>query len=320
MTFTKNAAHRSLHPVTQNRPRRKRYNWSLLLMALPGLLVLVAVNYVPMTGLVIPFKQIDYSKGIYGSDWTDPLFKNFEFFFKSQDALRVTLNTIGMNLLFIFVTLICSVALALCLYELKASQVKAYQTCLFVPYFISWVVASYVVYALLCTDMGVLPNIYISLGLKQPNFYNDPDYWRPILLIAYLWKNVGYNTLMYYTALMGMDHTQFEAAAIDGATKLQRVRYINIPYLKPTIITLTVLNIGRILNADFGMFYFLPRNSGLLMSVTDVIDTYVFRALRVTGDIGMSSAMGLFQSVVGFCLVLLTNYIVRKLDKDNALF
>lgn len=310
----------AVEPANSLRRRQRRPNYSLMLMALPGVLILLAVNYVPMTGLVIPFKQIDYSKGIYGSDWVNPWYKNFEFFFRSEDALRVTANTITMNLLFIFATLVLSVALALCLYELPAGKVKVYQTCMFVPYFLSWVVASYIVYALLCPDMGVLPNIFKAFGLKQPNFYNDPSYWRPILLIAYLWKNVGYNTLLYYTTLMGMDSTQFEAAAIDGANKLQRVWYINIPYLKPTMITLTVLNIGKILNADFGMFYFLPRNSGLLMSVTDVIDTYVYRALRVTGDIAMSSAMGLFQSLVGFFLVLLTNYVVRKLDEDNALF
>lgn len=289
-------------------------------MALPGVALLIACNYVPLTGLVIPFKQIDYSKGIYGSDWTDPLFKNFEFFFKSQDAMRVMTNTIVMNLLFITVTLVLSVGLALCLYELKATQVKIYQTCLFVPYFISWVVASYIVYAILAPDMGVLPNLFELFGQKAPQFYNKPEYWRPILLVCYIWKNVGYNTLLYYTTLMGMDSTQFEAAAIDGANKIQRIWYINIPYLKPTMITLTVLNIGKILNADFGMFYFLPKNSGILLSVTDVIDTYVYRALRVTGEIGMSSAMGLFQSVVGFFLVLLTNWIVRKLDEDNALF
>lgn len=305
---------------TQRRTRRRRANLSLATMALPGLICLILVNYIPLGGLVIPFKKIDYSKGIFRSDWIDPLFKNFEFFFKSQDAVRVTTNTILMNFAFIFVTLALSVTLALCMYELGASHVKAYQTFLFVPYFISWVVASYIVYALLSPDMGVFPNLYKLLGMKQPNFYNDPDYWRPILLIAYIWKNVGYNTLLYYTALMSMDSALFEAAALDGASKFQRVRYINLPHLKPTIITLTVLNIGKILNSDFGMFYFLPRNSGTLLSVTDVIDTYVYRALRVTGDIGMSSAMGLFQSVVGFGLVLLTNYVVKKMDEDNALF
>lgn len=300
--------------------RRRRANLPLAAMAIPGLICLLLVNYVPMAGLVIPFKKIDYAKGIFKSDWIEPLFKNFEFFFKSQDALRVTANTILMNFSFIFVTLVLSVTLALCMYELGKKHVKVYQTCLFVPYFISWVVASYIVYALLSPDMGVIPNVFKAIGQKAPNFYNDPDYWRPILLIAYVWKNIGYHTLLYYTALMSMDDSLFEAAALDGANKLQRVWYINIPHLKPTIITLTVLNIGKILNSDFGMFYFLPRNSGTLLSVTDVIDTYVYRALRVTGDIGMSSAMGLFQSVVGFGLVLLTNYIVKRLDRDTALF
>ncbi len=303
-------------------PKRRRCqpNWGLIIMAIPGLVVLLAMYYVPLFGLVIPFKQIDYSKGILGSDWADPFFKNFLYFFKSQDAWRVTWNTVSMNAIFIAVTMVVSVFLAICMYNLGKQQVKIYQTCMFVPYFISWVVASYVVYALLCPGMGVLPSICKAMGIPQPNFYNMPKYWRVILPVAYLWKNIGYNTLLFYATLMGMSTTMFEASAIDGANRRQRTRYIILPYLKPTIILMTLLQIGKIFNADFGMFYFLPRNSGTLYPVTDVIDTYVYRALRVTGDIGMSSALGLFQSCIGFVLVLLANYIVRKIDEDSSLF
>lgn len=300
--------------------KKKKINWGLTFLAIPGVLVLLAIYYVPMFGLVIPFKNIDYRKGIFGSDWADPIYKNFIFFFKSNDALRVTWNTISMNLAFIAITVIVSVILALWMYEFSAKAVKIYQTCMFVPYFISWVVASYVIYALLCPDMGVFSVLCEKLGMKVPNFYNTPDYWKIILPLAYLWKNVGYMTLLYYATLLGMDMEQFEAAAIDGANKRQRIWYIMLPFLKATIIMMILLQIGKIFNADFGMFYFLSRNSATLYSVTDVIDTYVYRALRVTGDIGMSSAMGLFQSFAGFAVTLVANLIVRKIDRENALF
>lgn len=298
--------------------KKKKMNWGLFLLAVPGLIFLLAFYYAPLFGLIIPFKRIDYSKGIFQSDWCG--FDNFEFFFGSQDAFRITRNTICLNFLFIAVTIILSVLLALLLFELGRRQVKLYQTCMFVPYFVSWVVASYVLYAFLSPDMGVLPNLLEKLGMEVPNFYNAPEYWPWILLFSYVWKNVGYMTLLFYATLMGIDTTQFEAAAIDGANRFQTTLKISIPFLVPTIILLSLLQIGKIFYADFGMFYFLTKDSGTLYSVTDVIDTYVFRALRVTGDIGMASAVGLYQSIVGFLLVLGSNLVVRKIDRESALF
>lgn len=300
--------------------KKTKLNWGLTLLAIPGTVILLAIYYVPMFGLIIPFKRIDYSKGIFGSDWVSPVFKNFEFFFKSNDAVRITSNTLSMNFCFILITVLVSVGLALLMYQFSARKVKIFQTCMFVPYFISWVVASYVVYALLCPDMGVMSVLCKKLGLSIPNFYNSPHYWRIIMPIAYLWKNVGYMTLLYYATLLGMDTHLLEAAAIDGASKKQRIWYIMLPYLKPTIVLMVLLQTGKIFNADFGMFYFLPRNSGTLYPVTDVIDTYVYRALRDTGDIGMASAMGLFQTIAGFATLYAVNLIVRKIDSDNALF
>ncbi len=297
---------------------KKKMNWGLFLLAIPGVLFLLAFYYAPLFGLIIPFKRIDYSKGIFGSDWCG--FDNFEFFFGSQDAFRITRNTLCLNFLFISITIILSVVLALVLFELGRRQVKLYQTCMFVPYFVSWVVASYVLYAFLSPDMGVFPNLLESMGMEVPNFYNDPTYWPWILLLSYLWKNIGYMTLLFYATLMGIDTTQFEAAAIDGANKFQTTMKISVPFLVPTIILLSLLQIGKIFYADFGMFYFLTKDSGTLYPVTDVIDTYVFRALRVTGDIGMASAVGLYQSLVGFLLVLCSNLVVRKIDRDSALF
>ena len=298
--------------------KRKAMNWGLLALAVPGLFFLIAYYYVPLFGLVIPFKKMDVAKGIFGSDWCG--LDNFKFFFQSPDAWTVTRNTIGLNAVFISMTLVLSVIVALGLFELSKRKVKIFQTCLFVPYFISWVVGSYVIYALLSPDMGVIPNLLEKFSLAAPNFYSEPKYWPFILTTSYFWKHVGYNALIFYATLMGMDTSQHEAAAIDGATKMQRIRYICIPHLMPTIVLMGLLMIGKIFYADFGMFWFLPRNSGVLYPVTDVIDTYVFRMLRVMGNIGMSSAVGLYQSLVGFILVLVTNLIVKRRNEDYALF
>ena len=298
--------------------KRKAMNWGLLALAVPGLFFLIAYYYVPLFGLVIPFKKMDVAKGIFGSDWCG--LDNFKFFFQSPDAWTVTRNTIGLNAVFISMTLVLSVIVALGLFELSKRKVKIFQTCLFVPYFISWVVGSYVIYALLSPDMGVIPNLLEKFSLAAPNFYSEPKYWPFILTTSYFWKHVGYNALIFYATLMGMDTSQHEAAAIDGATKMQRIRYICIPHLMPTIVLMGLLMICKIFYADFGMFWFLPRNSGVLYPVTDVIDTYVFRMLRVMGNIGMSSAVGLYQSLVGFILVLVTNLIVKRRNEDYALF
>ena len=298
--------------------KRKAMNWGLLALAVPGLFFLIAYYYVPLFGLVIPFKKMDVAKGIFGSDWCG--LDNFKFFFQSPDAWTVTRNTIGLNAVFISMTLVLSVIVALGLFELSKRKVKIFQTCLFVPYFISWVVGSYVIYALLSPDMGVIPNLLEKFSLAAPNLYSEPKYWPFILTTSYFWKHVGYNALIFYATLMGMDTSQHEAAAIDGATKMQRIRYICIPHLMPTIVLMGLLMIGKIFYADFGMFWFLPRNSGVLYPVTDVIDTYVFRMLRVMGNIGMSSAVGLYQSLVGFILVLVTNLIVKRRNEDYALF
>jgi len=296
----------------------RKFNWQLLLLAVPGLLLLLAFYYAPLFGLIIPFKKIDYTKGILASPWVG--LSNFKFFFASQDAWRVTRNTVGLNALFITIPTALSITLALCLFEVTRKKVKIYQTMMFVPYFVSWVVASYASYALLKPVTGVIPRIYKALGEPQPNFFVLPGVWPVILLLAVIWKGVGYSTLLYYATLMGIDATQFEAAAIDGATKWQQVRHISLPFLMPMALLLFILNVGHIFNADFSMFYFLTQDSGPLYKTTDVIDTYVFRALRTSADISMAGAVGLYQSVAGFILVLITNLIVRKINRENSIF
>lgn len=298
--------------------KKKKMNWNLFVLAIPGLIFLIGYYYLPLFGLVIPFKKMDIAKGIFGSDWAG--FDNFKFFFSAPDVWVVTRNTVGLNLLFITLTLTLSVAVALGLFELTKKRVKFFQTCFFVPYFVSWVVGSYIVYALLSPKVGMLPNFMEAIGVTAPNFYVEPKYWVFILTSSYLWKHTGYNALIFYATLMGMDNSQHEAAAIDGANKLQRIRYICIPHLLPTMVLMTLLMIGKIFYSDFGMFWFLTRNSGSLFSVTEVIDTYVFRMLRVMGNTGMAGAVGLYQSLVGFVLVLATNLLVKKYNKDYALF
>lgn len=286
----------------------------LIGLAIPGLLFVIIFQYLPMFGVVLAFKDFNFTKGIWGSSWVG--FSNFKFFFTSSDAMQVTRNTILLNLCFITLTNVVSIAFALMMYELSRKAIKLYQTALFFPYFLSWVVVSYVTYALLNPQFGIINQLFHT----EINWYMESKYWPVILTFAYLWKNVGYSSLIFYTGLMGIDKSYYEAAAIDGASKWQQVRNISIPLLKPLIILITLLQIGKIFYSDFGMFYFLTADSGALYSTTDVIDTYVYRALRVSGDIGMASAIGLYQSLVGFVLVLLMNYIVRKINKENAIF
>ncbi|NOU88231.1 ABC transporter permease subunit [Paenibacillus sp. LMG 31460] len=311
------------HPTIKARKRNSfwrgiKRNWGLISLALPGLIFVIVFQYFPMFGLVLAFKDFNFGKGIWGSDWVG--LNNFKFFFTSDAALQVTRNTLLLNLSFIILTNLVSIAFALMLFELSRKAVKLYQTTLFFPYFLSWVVVSYVTYALLNPQLGVINHLFKQLGFAEINWYMESKYWPFILSLAFLWKNIGYSTLIFYTGLMGIDKSYYEAAAIDGASKWQQVRNISIPLLTPLITLISVLQIGKIFYSDFGMFYFLTADSGALYATTDVIDTYVYRALRVSGDIGMATAIGLYQSLVGFVLVLTVNFIVRKINKENAIF
>jgi ABC-type polysaccharide transport system, permease component len=273
----------------------------------------------PIYGIIIAFKDFMPLEGILGSKWVG--FKNFEFFFKSLDAWRITRNTIGLNLLFIFTGLICSVVFALLMFEIKRRmQVKIYQTAILLPNFLSWVVVGYMTYAFLNPSLGILNKIFEMFGLESVPWYSKPEIWPALLTIINIWKNVGINSLIYYAGLMGINREYFEAAEIDGASKLQITFKITIPFLYSLVTILTILSIGGIFRSDFGLFYNIPRGIGTLYSTTDVIDTYVFRALKVAGDIGMSSAVGVFQSIVGFILVIITNAVVNRIDSENSLF
>jgi putative aldouronate transport system permease protein len=292
----------------------------LYLLMIPGLLYLLINNYLPMFGLVIAFKDVNFSKGIFASDWTG--FKNFEYLFRSSDAYIITRNTILYNSVFIVLNLIVAVGLAILLNEIKSKlMARFYQSVVLLPYLISMVIVSYLGYALLSMDNGFLNKTVLpSLGIEEIAWYNASEYWPYILTFVHTWKGVGFLCVIYLAAIIGIDQEYYEAAKLDGASKFQQIRSITLPLITPVIIMMTLLAIGRIFYSDFGLFYQVPMDSGSLFNVTNVIDTYVYRGLMQLGDIGMSSAAGMYQSLVGFVLVLFSNYVVRKINRENALF
>lgn len=288
-------------------------------LALPVVILLCIFAYWPMFGIVLAFKNFKVPLGIMGSPWNG--LDNFRFFLESSDAWRVTRNTLGLNFLFIIVGTTFSVVFAFIMYEVKkAIHVKVYQTVSIIPSFLSWVVVGYIVYSLLDPNKGIFNQVLKVFGQKGIDWYTTPSYWPMILLLVTIWHGAGMGSIIYYAALMGVDVELFEAADIDGCSKLQKIRYISLPSLVPIITIMTILAIGRIFRADFGLFYNVTRDVGALYPTTDVIDTYVFRALMTAGNIGMSSAVGLVQSVVCFVTIMITNYITRKIEPENSLF
>ena len=294
--------------------------WPLYLMMLPALLYLLINNYIPMAGMVIAFKKLNFAKGIWASPWAG--IKNFKFLFASKDAWIITRNTLLYNVAFILVNMVVGIAIAILITEIRNTKLKKiYQSAILLPFLMSMVILSYIVYALLSAENGLVNNSILPLFHIDPiQWYQKPKYWPAILIIANCWKGVGYGCLIYIASLIGIDPSFYEAARLDGASKWQEITKITLPSLVPTIITLLLLSIGRIFYSDFGLFYQVPMNSGVLVPTTNVIDTYVYRALIEQGNISMSSAAGVYQSLVGFCVVMLSNWIVRKVDKDQALF
>ncbi len=298
--------------------RNIRDNIELFLLTLPCLIYFFIWHYLPMAGIVIAFKNYKYSEGIFGSKWVG--FKNFEFLFVSQDLFRILRNTVGYAILFIIVGTICAIIVALMLFEIKSAlNVKIFQTTMILPRFLSWVVVAYISYTILSPAQGIANQLLSSLGLETVNWFSEPKYWPGILVFSEVWKTIGINAVMYYAALMAVDVQLFEAAEIDGASKLQQIKNISIPSLMTLVTILMILAIGRIFKGDFGLFYQIPRDSGMLYSATDVIDTYVYRGLS-NGQFSMSAAVGVFQSVAGLLMVLLSNWIVKKVDPEKTLF
>lgn len=299
-------------------------NRFMLLMILPGTIWFLIFAYLPMFGTVLAFKDFRISPdgffaSVFHSEWVG--FKNFEYLFTTNDAYIITRNTILYNLAFIILGLVIAVGFAIMLSELVNKRTaKVYQTGMFLPHFLSWVIISYFAFTFLSVDKGTLNQIITYFGGEPISWYSEAKYWPFIIIFVGIWKGVGYNSVIYLAAITGIDKSYYEAAVIDGASKWKQVRYITIPLLKPLMIILTILAIGGIFRSDFGLFYQLPKDSGALYPVTNVIDTFVYRGLINMGDIGMSTAAGLYQSFVGLVLILVANYIVRKIEKDHAIF
>lgn len=300
--------------------RQLKRHWPLYVMMLPGLTYLFINNYLPLTGLQLAFKKFKYNLGIWGSPWNKG--KNFTFLFRSKDAAIIIRNTLCYNLTFLILGTIMALTVAILLNEVRRKKLQqTYQTIILIPHLISYVIVSYIAYAFLGGDNGMINNsLLIPLGFEGISWYTKPEYWPFIIVFIHLWKVFGYNSIVYYASIVGIDRTYYEAAVVDGASTWKQITSITLPMLKPVIITLTLLSVGRLFYSDFGLFYQVPMNSGLLYSTTNTIDTFVYRGLLETNDIGRASAAGFIQSIMGFVLILTTNAIVRKVEAEHALF
>ena len=304
--------------------KKKKIRWKqylpIYLLALPGIIYMICNNYLPMFGIVIAFKKLNFAKGILASPWCG--LKNFEFLFKSSTAFTMIRNTICYNVLWLILGHVLAIASAILLNEItNRFRARFYQSVILLPYLMSWVVVSYLVFAFLSADTGMFNNSILKpLGIAPVNWYSESKYWPFILTFVNHWKNNGYTMIVYFASIVGISQDYYEAAMLDGATKWQQIKHITIPQLVPTIITLMILSVGRIFASDFGLFYQIPRNTGALYNATQTIDVYVYNALMQRSDYGMASAASVFQSIVGFLMVMVTNAIVRKVSRENAMF
>lgn len=300
-----------------------RKYYGLLLMALPTVILIFLVKYLPLPGMWLAFVKFRHQGGgffynLFHSEFIG--WGNFKFLFSGADTWLMFRNTIGYNLIFIFLGLVVTVTVAIMINEMLSERLKkTFQTFMFLPYFLSWVVISYMALSFL-SESGIVNDLLVALGREPISFYFEPKYWPFILVAANLWKGIGYGTVVYISALKGLDKALYEAAAIDGATKWHQIRYITLPLIKPLMVILTILAVGGILNSDFGLFYHLPKDSGPLFAATHTLDVYVYKTFLLSGNVGLSAATGVFKSVVGFGIVLTTNAIVRKIDPEQSLF
>lgn len=306
-----------------SRLKRLKANKELLFLTIPGTIWFLIFAYLPMFGIIIAFKDWKIHGGFFeslvNSKWVG--LDNFKFLFASTDAWLITRNTVLYNIVFIVLGIVLPVTLAILLKELLNKKLsKFYQSAMFLPYFLSWVVVSYCLFAFLSPEKGYVNAILEKMGISGISWYTEPKYWVFIIIFMSQWKGIGYGTVVYLASICGIDKSYYEAAMIDGASKWQQIKYITIPLLKPVLIIMFITAVGGMFRADFGLFYQLPKNSGALYPVTNVIDTYVYRGLTNLGNIGMSSAAALYQSFVGLILILVTNGIVRKVDNENAFF
>jgi putative aldouronate transport system permease protein len=293
-------------------------NRQLYILAIPGIVFLAIFSYIPMFGHLIAFKRFQPVKGIWGSQWVG--LDNFKFFFGGQDWLRVTFNTVYLNLLFLIFGIGIAIILAIMINEIGSTMIKKIsQSLIFLPYFISWLVVSLMMLAFMSTD-GLVNNWLKQLGIDNMNWYQKVHLWPLILTLVYVWKFAGYFSIIFLAAIVGISSEYYESAKIDGATRFQQIIHITIPSIRSVIVVLMLLGVGRIFFGDFGMIYGIIGDNSILYPTTDVIDTYSFRALRQLGNFGMSSAVVFYQSVMGLITILVFNKIAKKIDPDSSLF
>ena len=291
----------------------------LLIMLLPALTYIIIFAYIPMTGIVLAFKRYTYTGGIYGSPWVG--FDNFKFLIISNQLWPLTRNTLLYNFAFITLGIFSQVSFALLLNEIHIRSLKrTFQSLMLLPYFISWVVVASIMQAVFSYDYGLLNKLLETIGMAKINIYANPNIWPFLLVFVYLWKQIGYGSVIYLAAVTSIDPGLYEAAEIDGAKLFQRIRYITIPSITPTIIIMFLLAVGQVFRGDFGLFYQLVGNNALILPKTDILDLFIYRALITTNDYGMSSAAGLYQSVMGFITILSVNFLIKKIDPDYTLF
>ena len=304
----------------RNRNKRLKKYAPLYLLAIPSMLYLIINNYLPMGGLILAFKQYSFARGIMNSPWNG--IDNFTFLFGSKWAGIMFRNTICYNILFLVLNTVVAIFIAIILSEIASERRKKfYQTVILIPYLMSTVLVGYLVFAFFSGSNGFINmSILAPLGIEPVSWYTEKKAWPFILTVVQLWRSFGFQSIVYYATIIGFDKSLFEAAAIDGATVWQQIKCITLPLLKPTVIILTIMGLGRMFNSDFGLFYQVPQNSGMLYDVTTTIDTFVYRTLMMDHDIGRSMAAGFLQSILGFIVVMVSNGIVRRIDKDSAMF
>lgn len=294
---------------------------ALFLMISPIVIYVIIFNYIPMVGIVMAFKNFDYSLGIFKSPWVKHPFDNFRFFFMSGQAFKVVRNTVLYNIAFILVDNTVEVIVAIFISEISGKTFKKItQGAMFLPTFISWVVVSAFVYNLLSYDYGAYNNLRRTLGQEAVDIYSNGKLWIGLIILLKLWKDIGYGSVVYLASIMGIDQSIYESAELDGAGELQKIHYITLPCLRSTIIILVILAVGNIFRGDFDMFYNIVGNNSLLFDTTDVIDTYVFRSMLFSQEYGMSTAIGLIQSILCFIFLTVTNLVVKRIDPDSSLF
>lgn len=309
----------------KKRRKLSRDDLEITLLALPTAIWFLLFAYLPMGGIIIAFKRYRLfpGKGFVRSLIQSKFIglDNFKFLFQTSDAFIMIRNTLLYNFVFIVLGVLIPVLLAILISELHSKKLaKVVQTTMLLPNFLSWVVVGYIVFSLLSYDKGLLNQFLSFLNIDPVQWYMDPKYWPFILVVANIWKTVGYGMVVYLASISGIDSTYYEAALIDGASKFQQATQITLPLIKPIMIILFLMAMGRIFSSDFGLFYIVTRNSGQIRDFTTTIDTYVYNALMNIGNIGMSSAAAFFQSVFGCIAILFANWVVKKVDSENTLF